>query len=315
MPQADLLLKGEPGARSKLSLRELEALRAVISAGKTTAAAARLGISQPAVSRALQHLESRLGRTLFKRDGGRLVPTSEALALNERIEPIFQTLAEVENVTWMGEPIRPLRIVAPFTITDRFLTGVIARFIAAQPELRVQLEIGTSSDVVHAVADGKADLGISDGLPEHAALKLEPLLRSDAHVVLRRCHRLAAQPFLAPADFHEEPFIALTRRFPIRAVLDRLFAERGVRPRTMVEASTSLSVGALVRAGVGIGVLNPFPIAMGHDEALVFRPIRPAIAYVTAFILPANTPPFPAARQFIEFVRAGEIDDRYSQPV
>lgn len=314
MPESSLLLKTDAAGRSKMSLRELEALRAMISAGKTTAAAARLGISQPAVSRALQHLEGRLGRTLFKRDGGRLVPTAEALALNERIEPIFETLAELENVTWMGEPVRPLRITAPFTITDRFLTGVIARFMESQPDLRVQLEIGTSSDVVHAVADGKADLGISDGLPEHAGLRIEPLLRSDAHVVLRRSHRLAAKPFLEPRDLHGEAFIALTRRFPIRAALERLFAERDVRPRTTVEASAALSVCALVREGVGIGVLNPFPIAIDHDAALVFRPFRPAITYVTAFILPAGTPPFPAARQFIEFARARKIDDAYSQP-
>ncbi len=311
---------GEPAAgvetvgRSKLSLRELEVLHAVVQTGKTTAAAARLGISQPAVSRALRHLEARLGRALFNRNGGRLVPTAEALVFNQRIEPIFETLAGLENEPWKADPIRPLRIAAPPTLAHRYLHRVIGDFAGLNPDQRIQLEIGTATDVVHSVADGKADLGVCDEPPRHVGLLIEPLRRADAHVVLPAGHALVQKAHLEPRDFDGCRFVALTRRFPTRVKLDRLFAEQGVRPEVSIETSTSASVCELVREGVGIGVLNPFPIALNHDESLVFRPFLPRISYFTCFVLPASPLPLPAARKFVEFARDCRIDDIYSRP-
>ncbi|HRE22024.1 MAG TPA: LysR family transcriptional regulator, partial [Rhabdaerophilum sp.] len=73
------------------TLRELEVLRTLIAYGKATAAARKLGISQPAVSRAIHQLEKRTGLVLFRREGGRLVPTADALALHKESEAIFLT--------------------------------------------------------------------------------------------------------------------------------------------------------------------------------------------------------------------------------
>jgi DNA-binding transcriptional LysR family regulator len=301
--------------RPRLSLREFEVLRAVISVRKTTAAAARLGISQPAVSRAIKHLEERLGKTLFNRESGRLVPTSDALALNEKLEPVFEMLAGIENETFVSQhSSKPLRLAAPPTISHRFLLGVMAAFIKAYPGQKVELEIGTSSDVRNHVAEGHADLGITDGLSKHAGLTLEPLRSAIAHAVLHRDHPLASKVFIEPEDFDGQDFVALTRRFPVRAILERMFAERGIRPNIVAESSTAVSVSELVHAGVGVSVLNPFPVARNHPETLVFLPFKPRISYLNAFILPATTPSTPIARKFIEFTRAFEIEDPYSTP-
>ena len=68
-------LPASTSGRRPPSLRELEVLQAMIATRKTVAAAQMLGISQPAVSRALAALEAHVGRPLFAREGGRLVPT------------------------------------------------------------------------------------------------------------------------------------------------------------------------------------------------------------------------------------------------
>ncbi|WP_291634202.1 LysR family transcriptional regulator, partial [Bosea sp. (in: a-proteobacteria)] len=83
---------GKGGARQAPSLRELEILQAMIATRKTVAAAQMLGISQPAVSRALAALEAHVGRPLFMREGGRLVPTGDAFALEAEAQPIFDAL-------------------------------------------------------------------------------------------------------------------------------------------------------------------------------------------------------------------------------
>ena len=81
--------------RAGITLRELEVLQSLVGGGTAINAARRLGISQSAVSRRLAQLEDRLGFQLFMRAGGRLVPTVEALSINEQLTPVFETLARI----------------------------------------------------------------------------------------------------------------------------------------------------------------------------------------------------------------------------
>lgn len=300
--------------RSRPSLREFEILRSVVSTGKTTAAAAKLGISQPAVSRALKHLEERLGKTLFLRESGRLVPTSDALALDQRLAPIFGMLAEIENEPWLTDSDRPLRICAPPTLSHRLLQPIIADFIKANRGLRVQMEIGTSADVNNSVAEGIADVGICDGSHKHAGLIREPLRIAEGHIVMHVDDPLSKQDVIRPEHLDGRDFIALTRRFPMRTIFERILLEHGARPLVTVEVSTSVAVAELVLAGAGIGVINPFPIALSKPKSLVFRRFVPVIHYETAFVLSSTNPPVPAARRFIEFTRTYEFDDEHSRP-
>lgn len=72
-----------------MHLGELEAFDAVMRMGSTSRAAEFLGISQPAVSRAVARLARSTRLTLFRQVGGRLVPTPEAIALHEEVERAF----------------------------------------------------------------------------------------------------------------------------------------------------------------------------------------------------------------------------------
>jgi DNA-binding transcriptional LysR family regulator len=304
---------GENFQRGGLTLRELEVLRAVISEGKTTAAAHRLGISQPAVSRAVAQLEARLGRKLFLRHGNRIEPTADGLALNEQIEPIFATLASLTaNETDRPNP-RRLRICAPPTLAHRLVTRLIAGFLRENPDASVHLEIGMSANVTAAVADENADLGIGDGRIRHDGLRMYPFRQAVAHAAIPHHHRLAGRTEIVPEDLAGEPFITLTRRFHQRNLYDRIFSERGVERNIRAETATSIAVCELVREGVGIGLVNPFPVNLRPVEGVVFRPFTPRIDYLTQFFTPAG-PVTPIAQSFIEYARRTVPADAYSQP-
>jgi DNA-binding transcriptional LysR family regulator len=298
--------------RSRPSVRELEVLHAVITTRKTTAAAQRLGISQPAVSRAIASLESRLGRDLFVRDGGRLVPTADAFALDAEAAPIFAALSRLEGWPNTQQTGTLIRIVAPATLAQTFLSVMIARFMATHPDVRIQLEIGRSADVVSAVADGSADLGMVDTSIGHAGVRAEVFRRAIAHALVPSDHRLASMERVTPTDLHEEPILALTRRFSVRAQIEKAFAEYGHEMRVVVESAASSVIAQLVRARLGIALLNPFPLSLADDPSLAFVPFEPAIGFDTAFLLPATGSALPAARRFVDFVRNDQPDDRYT---
>lgn len=79
------------------TLRDLEIIQTVIDAGSVTAAAERLGVSQPAVSRALNQIEARCGRPLFHRENNRLIPCADALLLYEEIGLIAESFSRLSQ--------------------------------------------------------------------------------------------------------------------------------------------------------------------------------------------------------------------------
>jgi DNA-binding transcriptional LysR family regulator len=298
--------------RSRPSVRELEVLHAVITTRKTTAAAQRLGISQPAVSRAISSLESRLGRELFLRDGGRLVPTADAFALDAEAAPIFAALVRLEGWPNTQQVGSLLRIAASPTLAQTFLSVMIARYMTTEKDVRIQLEISRSSEVIEQVADGSVDLGLVDSSVSHSGVRPEVFRRAIAHALMPSDHPLAGRERVTPHELKDEPILALNRRFAVRANFEKAFAEFGHEPRIVFEAGSSSVLAQLVRARIGIALVNPFPLSLAGDPAISFVPFEPQIGFDTAFVLPVVGSALPAARRFVDFVRADQPDDPFT---
>src|SRR5690606_24831833 len=149
-------------------------------------------------------LEARLNRQLFHRNGNKILPTSEGLALNEQIEPIFATLARLDAAETEDLNAKRLRIAAPPTLAHRLMTRLIPGFLKENPEASVHLEIGMSTNVTAAVADENADLGISDGRMRHDGLKMYPFRHAIAHAAIPADHRLTDKDEIVPEDLAGE---------------------------------------------------------------------------------------------------------------
>ncbi len=308
-------MRNSSGERDKRpSFRELEALHAMVEARKTTSAAAKLGVSQPAISRAIHDLEARMGKALFRREGGRLLPTADAVLLYQQSLPVFETLASLGRDSTQGTA-QPVRVIAPPTIAHRFLPEIVAAFLAAEPDVRMLIEVGTTSDVIASMADGKYDFGITDAQLHHPAIVFEPFRRSTAHAILRSDHPLASKLELTLNDLNGQRFIALTRRFSVRSTLDRIFKDGGGGPEIVAEAATSAIAYELVRRGLGMTIINPFPVAFARDPDMVIRPFVPKASFETCFVLSTAGPPPQHARRFMDFLRRHQRDDGFSTPI
>lgn len=295
------------------TLVELEALHATIANGTTAGAADRLGCSQSSVSRALALLEARIGVPLFERTGRTLRPTAEALAINEELDGVFTALDRVASGTAALRGGGRLSIAAPPAFAIPLVSRIAARFRALYPEVVIQLEVAASDAVVALVAEGGADLGITDSAPLHSGVRLEPFRLSTLACALPAGHALAGRTILTPIDLTGIPCIALARRHSMRSRIDRLFAEAGVTRRIVAETSTAISAVELVRAGIGVALMNPWPLADDADVSLVWCPFEPALEYRTCCILPAGRPPSPHARRFHRLLAGAARANRWSQ--
>jgi DNA-binding transcriptional LysR family regulator len=289
--------------RPRVSIREYEVLRAVMTSGTVTAAAHRMGISQPAVSRLLAQLEGNIGVTLFERRGGRLRPTAEALRLNDRLDRLFDALSYLDGTDPADPASQPLRLAAPPTLGHLFLARAMAGFMKQNPNQMISLETCTSNGLVSRLVDDTIDLGFTLAELTHSAMELIPFHRTCAVAVMARDHPLARHDVITPEILHGQPHIALMRRHTVRTRMDRVFAQAGVRPRTVAEVATGVSAITLARHGVGVAVICPFPLLRQHEEGLAVRPFAPEFVYRASFAVSTVRPMSQPARAFMRHVQ------------
>jgi DNA-binding transcriptional LysR family regulator len=297
------------------SLRELEVLRAMIASRKTIAAATLLGISQPAVSRAIASLEERVGRSLFRRDGGRLVPTADAFALEAEASEIFAALERLSLWPDGAHGRTQLKIASSPTLAQLLLARFVARMRMVEPATTFSVEICTGTEVLAAVADRRVDFGLLDMPVGHPAIRAEVIREAEVHVLMPEGHPLAALPAITASDLANEPLILLPHRFVARGEIDRSFQRAGVKPNMVAEVSVTAFAAELVRQGLGLSIFNPFPLALEPIPGTVWRPFHPAIQYRTYLLFPSAGGIHPAARRFADLMAQGIGEDGVSRPV
>ncbi len=291
----------------RLTHRQLEAFRAVIETGKITAAADMLGTTQPSISRAVSDLESAAGFALFERRGRQVVPTSEALALYEEVERSFVGLAEISRVIADIRDFRKgsLLIAGMPALALKFLPDVIADFARAEPGIVVSLRARSSQAVLRHLSSQQFDLGFAAIDTDHPAVLRRAICSSPMRAVMPIGHFLAQKPSLEPADFHEQPFIALGHEISTRSETDLFFASAKTRPRIVAEAQLSASICELVASGTGLSIVEPVTaINFAAAGKVISRPLHPEQPFRYDLLLPALREPSRAAARFLGLVES-----------
>jgi len=297
--------------RAGHSLSEYQALRAMMEGGTATAAARRLGLTQSAVSRAIASLEARTGRTLFERESGRLRPTAEAVRLNRRLDPLFEALDRIDAPTTAVR--ETLRLIAPPTFAHRFLVSLVTGFLRANPHFFVSLEVNTSDEVIRGLVEDRFDLGIVGVEMSRAGLRMIPYRVAPAVCAMASDHPLTAREVVTPADLDGCRMVKLTHRHARRAQLDKIMLEVGARPEVVAEVSTSFAAIDLAKEGLGIAVVNPFPVVHFRGGEMAFRPFESPIVYRSYFAVSDQRPLPRIARAFIRYVRLNTPADPFSE--
>jgi DNA-binding transcriptional LysR family regulator len=272
----------------KLTHRQIEVFSAVMQAGHVTRAAELLHTSQPTVSREIARLERVLGLVLFDRRKGRLQPTARALALMEEVRLSYVGLDRIAStaVALRSHAHGRLQVACLPALAHALLPDAIRRFVGRQAEAAVSLAPLDSPQLEAALSEQRFDLGLSERREPPSACDWQPLLVADEVAVLPAAHPLCARVRLEPADFQNQPFTSLSPADPYRLQIDALFESAGVQRELRLETASSVSVCALVREGLGLGIVNPLTALAMAGEGLVVRPLTVAIPFQVAVMTP-----------------------------
>lgn len=288
-----------------LKHRQIEAFRAIVISGSMSAAANMMNITQPAISRLIRDLEHTTRLQLFERTRGRLVPTGDAISLFREVDRSFVGL---ERLMGLARDLRErrggsLRVAALPGLANNFLPTFAAGFLAKRSALNLAVFGMNSHFILEWIKTGQCDLG----MVEHTQLadyETEDLPPIEMVAVLPSGHKLASRDSVHPEDFEGEEFISLGQPSVMHLHVDAIMRERGIVRRIRIETPLSMIACAMVAAGAGLSVVDPFTAEL-YASSLAIRRFRPAVFIRWTIVMPGHIKPSTIAREFITEFKTG----------
>lgn len=264
---------------ARLSLRQLEVFRAIMRSGTLTAAAAALGVSQPAATRLLRHAEDQLGMVLFERANGRLRATSEARALYPEVERIFGDLEYVERAAGDLRRLQTgrLRVAAIPSLAITVVARAVGRFVHAHPAVTISTSTILNYEVPELVRDRRADIGLAFAPIADHELEIEEICRVRVVAALPPAHPLAELDVVTPADLAGMTLVSFSNALPIGHLIESAFQSAGIDQPMALEVGHSFVACAYVRAGAGVALVDSLAAGSGAFPDLVIRPVYPVL--------------------------------------
>lgn len=292
-----------------MRLRHVEVFNAVMLTGSVSGAARLLNVTQPAVSRTLQHAEIQLGFALFQRIRNRLVPTNEALTLYTHVERVF---AELENVQRLsatlkaGTDTRELRIVSILTLGHEVLPRAMKLFAERFPAVAVSIRTMHSPQMVSALVLQEADVGFLYAPAAHPALHLDAVGHAQM-VALAPRGLLPARAVRKGAITLQElvgvPVIGLDSTHPLGITLAHACREAGVGLSSPITVQTYHAALSLARHGLGVALVDGCTGLSADPREVDVLALEPSIPISIQAASPASRPHSVAVRGFTRAVQ------------
>ena len=289
-----------------MRLRHIEVFHAIMQVGTISGAAQVLHISQPAVTKVLQHCELQLGMPLFERVRGKLYPKPEAHRLFAETEKLNRDLQGIRRLaaSLKHSTVETIRLVSTPTIAVSVLPQAMSAWRRSFADTRCELATHHTSEIVNTLRLGEADLGLSLQDPRHPAILAEPIAQGVMTVI--------APPGRWPASENAEPLtaaglegelIGYADNDPLGEMVVAACEAQGIQPRFHTVVQTYQIARSLVEAGGGMAVVDPFTAASGRGR-LQSRPWAPAIPIQLYLLTPAHAPLSHGARQLANGIAA-----------
>lgn len=243
--------------RMRFDLTDLKLFLHVVEAGSITAGAERMHLAVAAASTRIRNMEIELGTPLLNRDRQGVQPTPAGRTLIHHARLLLQQAERMRGE--LGEYADGLkghiRVQSNTNALTEFLPEPLSNFLADHPQVNIDLEERLSDEIVAAVADGKADIGIVAGTEDVTGLEVFPF-RVDRFVLMTSpSHSLASQQRVAFADVLDFDFVGLDRSSSLQRFLSDKADRIGRRLKLRVQLRSFDAVCRLVECNVGIGVV------------------------------------------------------------
>ncbi|BAK77663.1 transcriptional regulator, LysR family [Pseudogulbenkiania sp. NH8B] len=241
----------------RLDFIDLKLFTALAESGSLTEAAERFPMALSAASQRLKKLEDLYGVQLVERHSRGIALTHAGDVLLHHARRLLLGSEQLNgDMGRLSQGVRrEIRLMANSVASNEFLPDLLGRFLAAQPELDVVLAERPSRDIVTAIEDGEADIGILDGSLGVERLPLLPFARDRLVVICGPAHPLHGTASVAFATLLDHAFVGLTETSAMQGFVESMARRKGKALRLRLRVSSFAAVATLVGRNAGLAIL------------------------------------------------------------
>jgi DNA-binding transcriptional LysR family regulator len=280
-------------------------------------AAQEMNMSQPALSRQIQILESELGTTLFSRENKHVELTETGKLLLERSAALLEDIQQLKlDISKLEKRVsNHLTIGAIQSAIDNWLASRVANARQRFPEATIVLREFTSPDIVDRVRRGYLDIGVVGSLPMGSGVKVAARIHEGFYVLLSSSHRLARKPHVRLEELAGEMQVQFRNGYLIRDSVDASLKKAGVCLDVGAEVDSISAIRAFVSAASHISILPEFTARnCRKDGSIAAIPIIDIDLVRTIYVIHHSGRKLsPLAQNFLREVQSPRLDD--DQPV
>lgn len=247
-----------------MNLNQLRVFKAIFEEQSITGAARRLRISQPAVSKQLAELESALGVALVDRlpRGIRLTQAGELMQAHARRIFRAEEDAELALSELLGLGRGRLSVGASTTIGSYLVPRVFGDFHVQHPAVSLELEIGNTAQIQAAVAEGRVDLGLTEGFVAGESLEVSVFARDEMTLIVSPRHPWAAERGISLEELRKSRLIARERGSGTRDVVEAALAKLGFDNEAAMTLGSTEAVKNAVAQDLGVAFVSRLAVQL-----------------------------------------------------
>jgi DNA-binding transcriptional LysR family regulator len=236
-----------------------------------TVAAGELFITQPAVTSQIKSFEAFCNLKLFKKKGRRVYLTDEGKSLYAYAAKIFKYEKEIENtIDDMRELKRGILSLGTTKAYARyFMPLMITTFHKSYPNIKIQLNEGSSQDMIHSLLDFKIEVAVIARVEDNPEVHFFPFSREEMIVIVSSDHLLNRKKTIIFKDLSTEPFIMKEKGSGTRKLVEELFEAEQCTPDILMETSNTEFIKQLVQRGEGVSFVVREAVATELKEKML----------------------------------------------
>lgn len=287
-----------------MRMRQIEAFHAIYVSGSISGAARVLNVSQPSLTKVLQHAEQQLGFALFRRVKGRLVATDEAHALFREVSDVHDRLSSLRKTArnLRSGSAGNVRVAVLPALGLDLAPAAVAKLRKTHPAVTFDLMTLHHDDVLRSLYERRSEVAIAYAPAPHPRLKVIELCT--AELVLM--HGRDAPKIPARIDLSwlkGKDIIGLSTSGPVGDLFAAALGRSKVTANEVISAQTFYLAAALARHGAGVAIVDePTAYAMS-DARTDIKCFEPPMRFNVCAIHLEDRPLSQLARSFVQAMK------------
>ena len=286
-----------------MNVQKLTVLLEALRCGSITKAAEEMGYTQSGLTYAINSLENELGFPLLIRDTGGIHLSKEGREMLPGIEEMVaceRRLVEKAKAI-LNRRGRVLSVCAYPSVSSALLPGILADFNRDEPDVKVNIMVGSRDELINWLLDGTADFAIG-GQVKLAGFDWMPLLRDPELAILPEDFPTEGMEAFPMEDFHKHPFIRPVY-WADEAEMERQIEAYGIEPQFIVESPDNAPVIVMVEQGIGVSAIPKLTIP-SYAVKIKTLPLEPPCSRVLGVNYRQGCMDDPCAMRFLKHLKS-----------